>query len=518
LFRQLTKQKQEIKMNAGKTQLMMVALFTGLLAAASAQAFEFHVTTPQELQAALATAASNGTDDTVYLAAGTYVGNFRYRTTTEINSLTVKAEEGLSAEDVILDGNQNAYVLMFDTSQISASLFLEKLTIQNGRSTNGGGAYILTKGEVHLSGCMIMNNTVTGSGGGIYIKDASLTVFEDNTITGNSSASSGGGVYISSSSVTFTSNTIIGNSASFSGGGVYIYSFSVMFTSNAITGNSGGGVHIYSSSVTFTSNTITGNSSSSGGGVFIYSSSVTFTIINNIVSNNEVKNTGGKGGGIYIIASGMTSSDVSYLINNTITGNISASDAGGVYIKIPDTVGTLNVYNNIIWGNTASGTGGDIYLEGYGGETNLFNNVMTDMVGIWEHSGSNRTSNPLFFDAANGDYHLKTGSPCINAGTPSAPQLPTTDLEGNPREGNPDIGALEFFTSALHPADTNNNWIIEQTEFEAYRTVWKNGELWQAGSFLIPPSYLTRAGYLYLSGGSYHNTGANRPICWVPGQ
>jgi hypothetical protein len=74
---------------------------------------------------------------------------------------------------------------------------------------------------------------------------------------------------------------------------------------------------------------------------------------------------------------------------------------------------------------------------------------------VWNNSGGNYVSNcspgigcissdPQFIGG--GDYHLQPTSPCINAGTNTAPNLPPTDADGNPRivNGIVDMGAYEF--------------------------------------------------------------------------
>jgi hypothetical protein len=51
---------------------------------------------------------------------------------------------------------------------------------------------------------------------------------------------------------------------------------------------------------------------------------------------------------------------------------------------------------------------------------------------------------PKFIDASNGDFHLQSDSPAINAGVPTI----IKDIEGTSRPQGPsyDIGAYEYFS------------------------------------------------------------------------
>ena len=56
------------------------------------------------------------------------------------------------------------------------------------------------------------------------------------------------------------------------------------------------------------------------------------------------------------------------------------------------------------------------------------------------------TGDPLFAGAANGNYHLQTGSPAIDHGLDLGI---AADLEGYPRSAPPDIGAFEWRSITL---------------------------------------------------------------------
>jgi hypothetical protein len=70
--------------------------------------------------------------------------------------------------------------------------------------------------------------------------------------------------------------------------------------------------------------------------------------------------------------------------------------------------------------------------------------------GGWPGAG-NIDKDPLFVDVSIDDYHLLSGSPCINAGDPAyVPAPDETDLDGQPRVigGRIDMGVYES-TSAI---------------------------------------------------------------------
>lgn len=123
-----------------------------------------------------------------------------------------------------------------------------------------------------------------------------------------------------------------------------------------------------------------------------------------------------------------------------------------------------DVYNNIIFGNTAGGFGDDIFLaddifNDSNAIVNICYNDFTDLSGHIgmspQNSGvgcgdvpnsGNITANPLFVNPAGGDFHLRGSSPCINAGFNVAPGIPPHDKDGFPRVmgANVDMGAFEF--------------------------------------------------------------------------
>jgi len=126
-------------------------------------------------------------------------------------------------------------------------------------------------------------------------------------------------------------------------------------------------------------------------------------------------------------------------VNVVIANNISYEppSAGGdtfvsaLYDGVMPYAGTI-ARNNVT-------TAGSVIEESYGGT------AITSTVAL---SGNQRSTDPLFKDAASVDLHLSALSPAIGAADSTL--APTSDFDGNPRpSASPDVGAREHSTPLL---------------------------------------------------------------------
>jgi hypothetical protein len=114
------------------------------------------------------------------------------------------------------------------------------------------------------------------------------------------------------------------------------------------------------------------------------------------------------------------------LTHNIITGN---TGAGGIHCSDG---GRVNLHRNNVFGNSCLYGAQLDYVGCVAGKTDF-------------------SADPVFADPDAGDYRLRRGSPCIDAGTADYPEALVHDIAGAPRcaDGNcdgvalPDLGAFE---------------------------------------------------------------------------
>jgi len=215
------------------------------------------------------------------------------------------------------------------------------------------------------------------------------------------------------------------------------------------------------------------------------------SLINNIVTGNQIEEPTNKGGGIFAqLFSNISSVGEIVFLNNTVTANRSDGNGAGAYLFAGsgDESGDISVYNSIIRGNEG-GWGADIYINCPDGNADFYFNDCHDRQGTWPNASDNIDKDPCFVSPGSwdengtpadtsddiwitGNYHLKPDSPCIDAGLLSRkkffdplwvvmPYGPENDFEGDPRSDDwhkisndeyrkyCDMGADEFILQAM---------------------------------------------------------------------
>jgi hypothetical protein len=247
----------------------------------------------------------------------------------------------------------------------------------------------------------------------------------------------------------YTENLVITKTVALKGGYEAAgWSRSLVHNTTAIHGDGSSRVIHIQSTLSQTS-VIDGFTITSGnGGISTLLSSV--AILNSKVVHNHT--TGAhSGGGMRIDHSSVT------ITNTLIADNISDHEDGALRIvstvSIPGPASRVNIHNSTIANNRAQVRNGVFCSLS---ACNLVNSI------VWGHAGEdlynaaarysdiemsypgegNISTDPGFRDPTSGDYHLSTGSPCVDAGTNAI--APETDFEGDrrPADGDQDGTAI----------------------------------------------------------------------------
>jgi len=415
----------------------------------------------------------------INIASGTYSTNSgeAFPLVLADNNLTFL---GTNRADTIIDGTGKDRVFEATSRGI---LRFTHLTVTNGYAYNKVGAgFYLSGCQTTITNCSIVRNRLNASaeytgdkgggiyayngtlalvdcdvsgqyntdpfykyGGGLYAENVVLTVrnvsFRRNSL-GSSNPSFGGGVYVSGSSAIFTNCLFATNSTDY-GGGLCASAVSPLILSNctfvgniATRGYPGGALYLSGGAATLTKCDIQRNTNSTDGAT-IQVDSGNAAFYYTTLSSNSGPGFLKTGTGALSLTNCLVFAQSNDAVRVT-TGTVaigSCTFANNLGWGISNGVGLVSVINSIVWSNTN------------GGMTNCTTVSYSDSQNSIGGPG-NSSADPNFTSGSKGDFHLNSGSPCINTGSNEAWMAGALDLEGNLRKfgGAVDMGCYESFS------------------------------------------------------------------------
>jgi hypothetical protein len=382
------------------------------------------------IQGAIVLAADG---DTIQVAPGTYVE------TINLLGKRLVVESTGGADVTIIDGNGGGSTVSVHTDE-PAGTAIRGFTITGGTGQpvaipafasgepeyhpGAGGVHVGSTAHLELTDCVITGNSVAGPiawGGGVFLSGGTL-VMSGCTVSGNTSQNGSAIAHLGyAHSITASDCILTGNTAT--NGGALLSHGSGTFTDCEITDNEGGGIGLVGYATHFNRCVVRGNT---GWGMTSYGD-----IGPDVIGLSFLGN--GLGGAR--CNSGKYSGQSSNLVRDCVFANgdqldISPniwSDVIGCTFDDVTLVATNNnvtIKDSILRGPNLAITGALSLAVTY-----------SDFQGGYAGTG-NIDADPLWVEAANGDYGLLPASPCIDTGDPASP----LDPDGT----RADMGAIPF--------------------------------------------------------------------------
>jgi hypothetical protein len=346
-------------------------------------------------------ATSDG--DTVIVLAGKYGENVDLLG----KSITVRSSNPLDPSIVastIINGRANGPVVTMKSGE-DQDCIISGLTLANGTGT-----------DVEFAGI------TTSAGGGVFCVDSDPVIMYCQIVS--NSAELGGGLYLSNSDAAIQNCIIRQNEAiAYHGGGMYMrgssqpeLTYCLVTNNNSLS--SGGGIAIQQgASPGITKSRICFNKAKSGGGIYV-ANSLNTRLTNCMVYENI--SFGASGSGLYDGGGAMTLWGAPVTCTNCVFyGNTAAVEGGAVQCAY--TTSGAEYINSIFWGNTAP-SGANIFIRYRQGSTiaaskltvsycdveDQLASIVVEAGCILNYGPDNFGKDPLFADAAGGDFHLQS--------------------------------------------------------------------------------------------------------------
>lgn len=305
-----------------------------------------------------------------------------------------------------LDGENTAAPILTYTGRIE--LEIDGVTFKNADGEYGGAISLLDRAILTIRNSTFLDNFASKVGAGIYVNAADLTI--EDCIFENNHAKEGGGIQLSRATARIAGTTFRGNIGDFQGGGIYGYDSPLSVQRCVFEKNDsdrGGGLSVRSGSEFSVSNSLfRANFGGFGGGGIFFDSQYGIIVTHSTFVDNDAWDAGG---GIFM--------SPTYLPTGSITNNIFANNAEHAIWEL-NSGDDPAIENNLFFNNPE----GHFFDDGV---TSIAS--ATDLNTLVPEASGNVEMDPLF----GSDYHFRSTSPAIDAGTTTNASL--TDFDGEAR-------------------------------------------------------------------------------------
>ncbi|MCK0124507.1 right-handed parallel beta-helix repeat-containing protein, partial [Gelidibacter sp. F2691] len=318
-----------------------------------------------------------------------------------VGTETALSQRDWAANVTILDGLTTTQIIHINGNDcvFDGITFVRGFTTGDVTATNtGGGAMYVGGGNNIIRNCTFRNNVSTSArgAGAMYIRSGTghlvqNCTFENNrnpTVNYPSGQNGGGAIHNWTGNVTIQNSRFINNYSGQSGGAIYTWGQNLtlnncVFNNNRTDGY-GGAVHVNYFDTTFSNCNFQGNQSGGSGGAI--SNQHIISVNNSQFNGNTAQENGGA---IY------ERGKISTILNSAFISNSAQVNGGAIYSNPPFAGDYLSISNILFYNNSSSSYGGAIYNGSDIRITNstFVNNTNTALVHHFRESSTYYTYN-----------------------------------------------------------------------------------------------------------------------------